>query len=113
MPRLVCQSSGETLIERLQIAETFWSRFRGLQFRPTLPPAHALWLNPCSSLHTAFMRFDIDVVWLSEDLTILQVGRGIRPWRLAFGPRGTRSVIESAVGAATWRPGNRVRVERD
>ncbi|MDX1926557.1 MAG: DUF192 domain-containing protein, partial [Pirellulaceae bacterium] len=62
--RLVDVSDGRVILPELEIASTFWSRFVGLQFRRELPKHSGLWLSPCSSIHTCFMRFPIDVLML-------------------------------------------------
>ncbi len=56
-------------------------------------------LEPASAVHTWFMRFPIDVVFLDRDLRVLRVVEGMRPWRFASA-RGARSVLELPAGAA-------------
>ncbi len=61
--------------------------------RQGLPAGEGLLLSPAPSIHTAFMRFDIDAVFLDRDLRVLRVAEGVRPWRLAW-QSGARSVLE-------------------
>jgi uncharacterized protein len=96
--QLEISDSGKVLVERLLIADGFWSRFRGLQFRRELPPGEGLLLAPCSSIHTMWMRFAIDVAMLDRTGRTLAVRKAVRPWRLAFAPRGTHAVLEVAAG---------------
>ena len=69
----------------IEIADTFWRRFWGLMGRKSIAPSHALLLYPCSSVHTCFMRFPIDVVFVKrhedgEGWRVVKVTRGLRPW---------------------------------
>ena len=95
MAKLVNTNSGDVLIDQLEIADTFWKRFKGLQFRHSIPHGSGLLLSPCSSLHTCFMRFPIDVIHLDDKNRVLGISRNIRPWRLHFCPPGTHQVIET------------------
>jgi uncharacterized protein len=54
-------------------------------------------IRPTWSVHTAFMRFAIDVVFLNEDLTVLKIVQRLRPWRAAF-RRGAHQALELPVG---------------
>ena len=69
----------------IEIADTFWRRFWGLMGQKSIAPAHALLLCPCSSVHTFFMRFFIDVAFVKrqedgEGWQVVKVARGLRPW---------------------------------
>jgi uncharacterized membrane protein (UPF0127 family) len=59
----------------------------------------ALLLLPCTSVHTAGMRFALDLVWLSRTGALVRVDRGVRPWRLRT-CRAARAVIEVPAGGA-------------
>ncbi|TWT94713.1 DUF192 domain-containing protein [Stieleria varia] len=99
MAKLIQTQTGETLLHDVELADSFWKRFKGLQFRRSMPRDAGIWLTPCSSLHTCFMRFSIDVIHLDSDSRVLSVARNVRPWRLHFCPRGTCSVIETMPAA--------------
>jgi len=78
-------------------------------FRQALDHGLALLLSPCNSVHTAFMRFAIDVVYLDSQWRVLAVRSGLKPWRMSWGPRGTRHTLELAAGVANtlgWRAGD-------
>ena len=92
--RLVSKTTGKTVVARLTIADGFWSRLVGLQFRRPLPSDAGLLLVPCNSVHTCFVRFPVDVVFLDDRGCVLAVRQNLRPWRLAFGPRKTHAVLE-------------------
>ena len=58
-----------------------------------------LLLRPAGSIHTAFMRFPIDAVFLDADMRVLRVASNLQPWRLAA-QRGAKAVVELPAGAA-------------
>ncbi len=111
MWRLVSETSGKTVVARLTIADGFWSRFAGLQLRRPPPVDAGLLLVPCNSVHTCFMRFAVDVVFLDGKGTVLAVRRGLRPWRMAFGPRKSHAVLEVIAGSAGVQAGEKLRLE--
>jgi uncharacterized membrane protein (UPF0127 family) len=90
---------GRVVCERCAVAAGFASRLLGLQGRRELPRGEGLLLSPSSSVHTAFMRFAIDVVFLDRALRIVGISPRLRPWRLA-GCRGARHTLELPAGEA-------------
>ena len=106
------RDGGALVCARCRVAETFWARFRGLQLRAPLADDEGLLIRPCGSVHTLFMRFPIDVVFLDPELVVLAVRPGVRPWRAAA-QRGAKAVLELPAGGAEragLRAGNRLRV---
>jgi uncharacterized protein len=93
---------GRVVSERCALADGFVSRLRGLLGRSALEPGEGLLLTPSSSVHTFFMRFAIDVVFLDRSLRVVGVSAEVRPWRFA-GRRGARQVLELAAGEAQAR----------
>ena len=75
---------------------------KGLLGRHELPPGEGLLLRPAGSIHTFFMRFAIDAVWVDRDLKVLDVAPDIAPWRTAK-CRGAKGVIELPAGEAARR----------
>lgn len=101
------------VVRRCELADGFFSRFRGLLGRHGLEPGEGLLLSPSSSVHTMFMRFPIDVVFLDRGLKVVAVSAAVRPWRLA-GSKGARHVLELGAGEALTRgirTGERLRLE--
>jgi uncharacterized membrane protein (UPF0127 family) len=87
---------------------------RGLLGRRALPSGEGLLLRPAGSVHTAFMRFPIDVVFLDTDGAVVGIAPELRPWRAA-GRRGARAVLELPAGECErrgLRTGDRVEVVR-
>jgi uncharacterized membrane protein (UPF0127 family) len=102
---------GRVVCERCVLADRPLSRLRGLMGRRSLPSGHGLLLRPSPSIHTCFMRFPIDAVFLDRDLRVVSVRGRLRTWRFA-GQRGARAVLELPAGEAAKRglvPGARLR----
>lgn len=74
------------VISHCYVAESFFDRVIGLMGRSSLPSGYGMWLEPCNSIHTFFMRFPIDVLYLSKHLSnryqILKIHRHVKPWRI-------------------------------
>lgn len=85
------------LVCRCRVATSFVSRFRGLMGVAQLEPGTGLLLPRTSSVHTHFMRFPIDVVFLDSERRIVSVVAALRPWRLARA-KAAESVLELAAG---------------
>ena len=108
--RLRITSAGRE-IARSWRADSLWERFRGLMLCPPLPEGESLWLPACSSVHTAFVRAPIDVVFLRAQ-EIVAIRPAVPPWRIAA-CRGADSVWELGAGEAgclELRPGQRLEV---
>ncbi|QDU98845.1 DUF192 domain-containing protein [Lignipirellula cremea] len=109
--QMIDADTGAVLVPRLQLATTFWQRFRGLQFRQALAADEGLLIIPCSSLHTHWMRFAIDVVMLDQGDNVLKLHENLRPWRILTAAPGTHSVLEVTTGCLrNFHPGQRVSV---
>lgn len=98
MPALVNRRTGAAIATDVEVASTRRSRRRGLLGRDSLGADAALVLTPCQAVHTAFMRFPIDVVFLSRGGGVLKIVRALPPWRAACSLRA-HQVVELAAGA--------------
>lgn len=83
-----------------RIANTPWANFRGLMLARPLQSGEGLVIVPCSSIHTQFMRFPIDVLYVNKDDVIVGIDRNLRPWRIGRFYRGVHYVVELPAGAA-------------
>jgi uncharacterized membrane protein (UPF0127 family) len=87
-------------------ARGLWQRLKGLIGLREWPAGQALMLRPCNAVHTAFMRFPIDVVFVDGRGRIARIAT-LRPWRAAACWRA-RAAYELAAGEAArlgWRAG--------
>jgi len=82
---------------RARIAGSFAARFRGLMGAADLPAGDGMLFPGTSSVHTHFMRFPIDVVFLDAERRVVSIRPALRPWRMA-GAKGARSVLELRAG---------------
>ncbi|MEY8353957.1 DUF192 domain-containing protein [Lachnospiraceae bacterium 54-53] len=82
-----------------EIAGSFLKRMLGLMFIPGLPEGKALILSPCSGVHTCFMRFAIDVVYLDRNYVVVKK-ETLFPWRIGRFVKGAGSVMELNRNAA-------------
>ena len=95
-------ADGTGVCERCTVAVRAPARMRGLLGRSSLPPGEGVYLRPCNSVHTFFLRFPFDVVFLDRDLRVVSVAADVRPWRVRM-QRGAKAAIELAAGEAARR----------
>ena len=96
-------TKGVALASELETATSFAARSKGLLGRDGLRPEQGMLIDPCSSVHTWFMRFPIDVVFLDSKNRVVGLRRNMKPWRMAWSWRGAKTV-ELPVGViATTR----------
>ena len=99
MAQLVNKTKNQILAARLETARGFLERSRGLLGRKSIGREEALWISPCPSIHTFFMKFAIDCVFVDRDLKVKAVYHRVKPWRLAWPLNfSVRSVVELAEG---------------
>jgi uncharacterized protein len=98
----LANDDGTVVCEHCLLAETMFTRLRGLLGRSGLAEGEGMLLRPASSIHTAFMRFTIDAVFLDKANQVVKVAAEIRPWRAAA-CRGARAVLELPAGEAAKR----------
>jgi uncharacterized membrane protein (UPF0127 family) len=68
-------------------------------FRRSLEPGAGMWIVPCTGIHTLFMGFAIDAVFLDRRLQVVRTVPGLRPWRMVPLVRGAHSVVELPAGS--------------
>ncbi|OGV66688.1 MAG: hypothetical protein A2283_08305 [Lentisphaerae bacterium RIFOXYA12_FULL_48_11] len=90
--------SGVPLIETVEMAVDLKSRIIGLLGRSSLGANRAMYLAPCNSIHTFFMKFSLDVVFLDPEMNILKKVINVRPCRVVLGGLGAHGVLEFESG---------------
>jgi uncharacterized membrane protein (UPF0127 family) len=108
------ERTGLTISSELIIAFNSRARRRGLLGQGSLSRDAAVILAPCSAVHTWFMRFPIDVLFVDEGGLVRKVSPCVRPWRFAADLRAF-ATVELAAGVALetdTRPGDRVSVSK-
>jgi uncharacterized membrane protein (UPF0127 family) len=96
------RANGEVVVDRCVVADSPAARMKGLLGRSELRQGEGLLLRPASAVHTCFMRFPIDAVFLDGALRVVGISDELRPWRAAS-RRGARAVLELPAGESTRR----------
>lgn len=102
--RVLNQTRSTVLAERAERASNAWQRFVGLMMSAELPDGQGLVLEPCASIHMFFMRYPIDVVFLSAQheqtgtYEVVGLVSDIKPWRMTRFFRGARTAVELPSG---------------
>ncbi len=94
--------NGEEIADKVMIANTYFKRLRGLLGKSHLETGEGLLLTHCSSVHCFFMKFPIDVVYLTKDMIVLGT-ETIPPWRIGKTYRHTVHTLELAEGVLGTR----------
>ena len=92
------KNDGTVISDKILNCDSFFKRALGLMFRTRLENFDGIILTPCSSIHTFFMKMDIDCFFLSGENKVLKVIWRMGPSRLSGFIKGCRSVLELAPG---------------
>ena len=114
MPTLSLTAADRSAIAQLELADTMWSRAVGLLGRQALAADTGLLIKPCLQIHTWFMRFAIDAVFVDSNNEIVRVVDTLTPFRSAWGGLRARAVLELPAGTARrhgLEPGMQLRIE--
>lgn len=113
MELTLVRESGDVLCRHCELADSPLTRAKGLLGRASLPEDQGL-LLATSAIHTYFMRFPLDLVFLDRNFVVVRTVSSVKPWRLAI-DRRARSVVELAAGVvenAGVREGEQVSLVR-
>jgi uncharacterized protein len=100
--------------DRIEIAETSAARRTGLLKHTGLAAGEGLWIVPCASVHTFFMKFPIDLVYLDRHQRVRKVRHAVGPWKLSA-CLSARTILELAPGTAQasgTKAGDQLTIER-
>ena len=86
------------LSDRTRVANTMVTRMVGLLTTKGLGAGEGLWIEPCNSIHTWFMKFTIDAVFLDKKGNVVKVASRMKPWKLTAIARKARGVLELPEG---------------
>ena len=95
--QLVNQTRGNVVCAQTEVAAKTFQRMRGLLGRAGLDQGSGMLFKGESSIHSAFMRFDFDAVFMDRELRVVKLAPHIRPWR-AVSAKKARNVLELAAG---------------
>lgn len=88
-----------TLADAADVADTSEKRRTGLLKHSSLEPGEGLWIVPCPSVHTFFMKFPIDLVYLDKKKKVRKVRHAVPAWRMSM-CLSAHSVLELPAGTA-------------
>jgi len=88
-----------TVAEKVKIADRFITRLKGLMGSPELEDGTGLMLVPCNCVHTWFMRYPIDVVFINRENTIVKIVDSMKPYHIGSIVKQACSVLELKAGS--------------
>jgi len=92
---IINQSISKKVFSGAFVTEGFFERLRGLILQKSPLPFGALVIDKCDSIHTFLMRFELDAVFLNRDGVVLQIVKGIKPFRIVLPISNAYYVIEA------------------
>lgn len=107
---VVVAGDGKVICDVCHLADKPHTRLRGVIGWKRLRRGEGVLIRPAFSIHTSFVRFPLDAIFLGEDMTVLAIEPEMKPWRMAT-VRKARAVLELAAGECTRlnvRPGDRL-----
>lgn len=98
MYHIINTTRGTVVASRAARASSFLARLRGLMFQADLPPGGGLVIEPNSNIHTFWMRFPIDVIFVDRQDRVVGLVTAMPPNRPFAGARRARRTIELPAG---------------
>jgi uncharacterized membrane protein (UPF0127 family) len=95
---MIKNAKGEMICDHVKLADTFLSRLIGLMFSKDLGHSKGLLIAPCNSIHTFFMRYSLDIVFLDRKFRVIKVIYDMRPWRMSWLYFSAHQVLEMKAG---------------
>jgi uncharacterized protein len=102
------------LASSAEVADSSAKRRIGLLKHNSLEPGQGLWIVPCESVHTFFMKFAIDLVYLDRKHRVRKVRHRMPPWRVSA-CLTAHSILELPAGTVRstgTQPGDQLQIER-
>jgi uncharacterized protein len=90
-------ADGKIVCDVCYLADKPHTRLRGVIGWRCLPRGEGVLMRPAFSIHTWFVRFPLDAVFLDRDMTVVAIARELKPWRMAT-KRRARAVLELPAG---------------
>lgn len=92
--KILNKTNGEILAKNCLVADNFFSRFVGLMGKKELNNIDGLCIIPCKSIHTFFMRLNIDAIFVNSDGIVVNVIKNLKPWKMTPYIKDSKYVIE-------------------
>lgn len=97
---IILERTGQVLVTKLRHADTYFLRLRGLIGTLPLTESEGMLISPCKQVHTHFMRYPIDVVFLDKHYTVITKVTAMQPWRVSSYIARAHFVLELPANAA-------------
>lgn len=94
----VMKVNGETILSNVEIADNFFTRFKGLMLKKEIGEDFGLVISPCNSIHMFFMKISLDVLFVDKDNVVIGMCKGIKPWRISKMYKKGSYVVECKTG---------------
>ncbi|WP_461205473.1 DUF192 domain-containing protein [Clostridium sp. DL1XJH146] len=92
------KTNGTIVVSNVVEANTFFKRLKGLMFTKELSPQTAMYIHPCNGVHTYFMNYAIDVLYLDINNQIISIDKNMKPYKLGKPHQNAVAVIELSNG---------------
>ncbi len=79
---MICKEKNIYLGREIKTAQGFWERLIGLMFTEKMYGFDGLLIPKCNSIHTFFMHYPLDVVFMDTEFKIVKIIRNLKPWRM-------------------------------
>ncbi len=89
------------IAREIKLANTFFSRLKGLLGTEPLNFQEGLLISPCQQIHTHFMGYSVDVIFLNKNLQVIDIVYEMKPWKISKFYRSAYYVLELQVGKAS------------
>lgn len=101
--RMIFKHKDQEVARNIKMADTFLSRAIGLMFKSEMPDYDGILIKPSNSIHTFWMKFSIDVIFLNKELEVIKVFENLKPWRMTLPYLRANQVLELRAGTLNGR----------
>ncbi len=94
MKKVIIKNNNFTLCHNLKEATNLIERMRGLMFSKKMEDFDGLLIRPCNSIHTFFMKYPIDTIFLDSKFKVVKIIRNMHPWKISWIYFKAKQVLE-------------------
>lgn len=96
--KIINVRTGKNLAHQAKLAANFWNRMIGLLGKASFERGEGLILSPCNNVHTFFMRFNLDLIFINKEEVVTKVVENLPPWKISHFVLNASTVIELPAG---------------
>ena len=97
--KLINMKSNLVVCKKVKTANDFFARLKGLMFSRDLPDCDGLLITSCNSIHTFFMNYSLDIIFLDRNLKVIKILRNFKPWKMSWIYFRASQVLEMKAGS--------------